>query len=426
MLFNSFFLGLSLLAAPFLLEGKFEDLKLNSEGVILINLESGTVLFEKCAHEKFFPASITKIATVAYALKVRGSHLDRKIAAEQDSIAFISDKEMERSNYKLPSHWLTTGVMHIGIKRGEILSLKDLIYGAMLASGGDASNVIAQYIGGTIPTFIQLMNGYLQEIGCKDTVFKNPHGLHHPEHLTTPYDMALLTRDAMQNEAFCEVVKTLRYPRPETNKQKESMLLQTNQLLRKGKFFYSKAIGVKTGYHSKAQNTLVAAAKDGDRTLIAVLMKCKKREDILADAKKLFDEAFKEKRVIKRFLSKGPFGESLKLPHADKKVQGYLKDDAALEYYPSEVPEIKCQLRWSEIVLPVEKDELIGEIRFLDQKETLLATFPLYSQDDVGFSRSFRFKRFIEARFWIKFIGGFFGILLIGGLIYELKRSIRR
>jgi D-alanyl-D-alanine carboxypeptidase (penicillin-binding protein 5/6) len=408
-----------------ILEGKLEEVSLHSDGAILINADTGAILYEKNAYKQFYPASITKIATAGYALKVRGNHLEKLITAEQDSIASVSDAEMERSNYNLPSHWLTPGVAHIGIKKGEVLSLKDLLYGTMIASGGDAANVVAQYIGGTIPTFMNLVNEYLQEIGCSQTVFKNPHGLHHPKHLTTPYDMALLTRDAMNDEKFREIVKTVRFTRPQTNKQKETTLIQTNRLLKKGKYFYSKAIGVKTGYHSKAQNTLVAAAKDGDRTLIAVLMKCKERESILADAINLFEEAFKEKKVKKRLIAAGPQKEELKVANAALNIKTYLKEDAILEFYPSEMPKVKCMLSWDKIVLPISKDHKVGELCFLDHNEKVLVKGPLYSMEDVNYNLSFRIKNYISGRLWIKLLGGFMGFLLIGGLLFELRRSMR-
>lgn len=404
------------------LEGKPLDVSVGAESAILINAETGAILFEKNSHKPLYPASITKIATAIYALNVRGNKLDKLIAAEHDSVASISEAELERSNYTLPAYWLIPGASHIGIKRGEELSLQDLLYGTMIASGGDASNVIAHYIGGTIPTFMKLLNEYLQEIGCRDTVFKNPHGLHHPDHVTSAYDMAILTREAMKDPTFQKIVKTVRYPRPKTNKQMPTTLIQTNRLLKRGKLYYSKAIGVKTGYTSKAQNTLVAAAKDGDRILIAVLMKCKEREKILKDAVKLFEEAFKEKKVRRKLLASGPQKTVLKVPHASGKIKTYLKDSVTLDYYPAEAPKIKCMLHWDKIELPIEKDQKVGVLCFKDQNEKVLVEEPLFAIDGVNYSFFYWIKSLILGTIWLKLLGGILAVLLIGGLILELRK----
>src|SRR6185437_6437502 len=143
---------------------------------------------------------------------------------------------------------------------GEEMPLKEYLYGMMVRSGNDAANVIAEYVSGSIPTFMQELNDYLKQIGCLNTTFCNPHGLHHPDHKTTAFDMALLTREAMKNPVFREIVSTVRHKRPKTNKRPAAVLVQTNRIIKSGtQYYYPKAIGVKTGYHSRAQNTLVAA-----------------------------------------------------------------------------------------------------------------------------------------------------------------------
>lgn len=422
MLLRMFAVSLFFLLRGSLLQGALSEVILQSEGAILINAETGKVLYEKDAHKSFYPASTTKIATASYALKVRGNHLDKQITAEQESLATVSDAEMERSNYNLPSHWLVPGVMHIGIKKGEILSLKDLLYGTMIASGGDASNVIAQYIGGTIPSFMKLLNQYLKEIGCQNTVFMNPHGLFHPKHLTTPYDMALITQDALKNETFREIVKTVRYSRPQTNKQSPTTLVQTNHLIKKGKYYYPKAIGVKTGYLSKSQNTLVAAAKEGDRTLIAVLFKCKAKDKILQDAVALFEEAFKEKKVSKRLLAAGPQSEALLIPEANGPIKTYLKEDVLLEYFPSEKPQIKGALYWDSVALPIKKDQRIGEFRIEDENQKILQTAPLYASEEMNYGFPFRVKHFFSG-FWLKFAGIIGGLILIAMCLIVYKKK---
>lgn len=399
------------------------ELDVHADSVILMNADTGVVLYEKNAKKELYPASLTKIATAIYTLNLRGNKLDKVLVAEHEAIASVTDEEMKRSNYTLPAYWLTRGVSHIGIKKGEELSLKDLLYGMMVASAGDASNVIAQYMGGTIPVFMDELNTYLQDIGCTSTYFKNPHGLHHPDHISTAYDMAVLTREAMKHPAFLDIVQTVRYQRPETNKQKPTTLIQTNRLLRKGKYYYSKAIGVKTGYTTPAKNNIVAAAKDGDRTLIAVLMNCDDREKMFLDAKRLFQEAFKEKPQSRKVFAAGPQKMKLSVKKASGSVQTYLKNDVVFKYYPSEEPQIKCLLKWDELCLPIEKDQKVGVLAFENEKGEVLHLEPLFAKEDVGYHFFLRLKDKISGRKILKFFGACLAILFIAGLVYELKKS---
>ena len=199
-----------------------EQLKISvkADSAILINAETKAVLFEKNAYTKQFPASITKIATAAYVLKEKRQDLAKGIKAEQESIASISSDAKQRGKYTAPAYWIELGSSHIGIKKGEELTLKDLLYGMLVATANDASNVIAQYVGnGSIPKFMNNLNCYVAGLGCRDTYFMNPHGLHHPKHQSTAYDMAIITCEALKDPIFREIVKTVRYnPKPISRK----------------------------------------------------------------------------------------------------------------------------------------------------------------------------------------------------------------
>lgn len=371
------------------------DIDIQAESAILMNADTGAVLYEKKANEKFYPASVTKIATAAYVLNATSFSLDQEITAEQDSICSVSEDAKKRSNYTLPSYWLVPGASHIGIKKGEILSMRDLLYGMMLASGDDASNVIAHHVAGSVPDFMDQLNAYLLSIGCKQTHFNNPHGLYHPKHQTTAFDMAVLTRQALKNPTFLEIVSTPRYTRPKTNKQEPTVLLQTNRLLQKGKFYYSKAVGVKTGYIAAAQNTFVAAARDGDRLLIAVLLKVKTRPDMFTESVKLFEAAFNEEIVTELVLPKGPQNLHLTLKGVRRPIKTYSIDDLSLEYYPAEEPEYKTVLEWDEVALPIKKGQRLGELRLQAPQGDILKSVELFSEEDVTGS-------------WARWISSFF------------------
>lgn len=180
------------------------SLTVQAESALLINAETGRVLFEKNANVPQYPASITKIATALFALKLKGQALEEKVSASADSVASVTEEAKRRSNYTLPSWWLVPGTAHAGIKKGEILSFKELLYAMMITSAGDAANVIAEHAGGEIPVFIKGMNEYVSGLGCRDTHFENPHGLFHPEQKTTAHDMALIMREALKEPFFAK------------------------------------------------------------------------------------------------------------------------------------------------------------------------------------------------------------------------------
>lgn len=399
---------------------------IQAESGIVINADTGAILFEKKAHEQHYPASITKIATAIYALNTTTTPFDTIIIAPKDAIGVVTDEAMRKSNYTLPAYYLTTGVSTAGIKEGEELSFKDLFYGMMIPSGGDAANIIAKHVGGTIPDFMAGVNEYIKKIGLTQTTFYNPHGLHHPKQLTTAHDMAILTREAMKNPTFKEIVSTVRYTRPKTNKQEAAPWIQTNRLLRSGPFFYPKAIGVKTGYYSLAGSTLVAAAKDGDRTLIVVLLKEKERKDLFQDAIKLFEAAFAQPKVQRVFLKKGPQKFSLDLPGATKVVGTYTKEDLVLEYYPAEEQVVKCFLQWNrDLVFPISKDQYVGELVLQQSDGRVVKSEKLYSADATSATFIHRTKIFSQkwlASFsWGKVIVIFLILGSIGFVIYRKK-----
>lgn len=367
---------LSLQAAPL-------SVSVSAESAILMNADTGAVLYEKKSHQKMYPASVTKIATAALVLKLKEHELDKLVTAEQECIGSVSEEAKQKSNYTLPSYWLVTDCSHMGIKKGEVLSVRDLLYGMMIASADDASNILAYEVAGDIPKFMEQLNAYVQSIGCKDTHFNNPHGLHHPKHMTTAYDLALMTREAMKHPIFRDMIISKRMTRPKTNKQEPSVMVQTNRLLRSGEVYYPKAIGVKTGRTSKAGNTFVAAAKEGDRTLIAVLLNVKERKDIFVESIKLFETAFNQPKLEKVILKTGPQKYRFEISGSSTPIETYLEKDVALTYYPAEEPSYKAYLSSAGPELPVKKGEKVGEIVLKDSSGKILASAPLFAQKDV-------------------------------------------
>lgn len=401
---------MSLVFVIYVADLKAEPLKVSvdASSALLINAETGQVLYEKNSDKQYFPASTTKIATALFALKKKKDFLGDKVTAQQDSIGSILSAEKVRSNYTLPAYWIEKGSSHIGIKRGEIFCLEDLFYGMMIASGNDAANVIAQDVSGSVPKFMEGLNTYLQEMGCKKTVFYNPHGLHHPKHLTTAEDLALIAREAMKEPFFRKLVSTVRYTRPETNKQESSVFVQTNQIIRpNSRYYYPKAIGIKTGYTGEAGYALVAAARDGERTLIAVLLKCSERGDSFEGAKKLFESAFNQRKLRRVLLNKGIQELTTQVEGASTPLVTYLDRDVFVEYYLAEEPDIRANVFWKNLKSPIEKGECVGEIRLASQNTSFEQTVYLYAAEDVQSSLWF-FIREMWGAYRTIFLGAVF------------------
>jgi len=418
------YLFLTFLFLTFALHGT-RDIQLHSDAAILINADTGAIIYEKNALKKHYPASITKIATALYALERQGHRLDETITAERSAVSSVTSRQRKSSNYTINPHWIEVGGSHIGIKTGEKLPFEALLYGLLLASGNDAANVIAQHIGGgSIDRFMDELNHYIQGLGCRNTHFVCAHGHHHPDHVTTAYDMALIAKKAMANPTFRKVVATEKYRRPETNKQNPVTMVQTNKLIRKGsQFYYDKAIGIKTGHGSHAKDTLVAAAEYNGRTLIAVLLQANERRFIFEDATKLFEAAFNQPKMAVTVAEAGPQKYSLKIPGTTRPVRTYTEEVLRHEYYKGEDSQLEAWITWEEgLALPVEKGQKVGELAIRVNQSDILKKVDLRAQERVNISLWEQFKRFYQAHtFYSSFVVGIF----CGLAVFFLRRKLQ-
>ncbi len=353
--------------------------EVSAKGAILMNAETGAVLWEKNARASFYPASTTKIITALYALEKKGHVLDELVTASYDAVATVHPNVRRAGNGGHLPYRLEFGGTHMGIKAGETLPLRTLFYGLMLASGNDAANVIAEYVSGSVTHFMEELNRFVHEKGCLDTILHTPHGLPCPEHKTTAYDLAILAREAMKNPFFREVVKSTQFPRLPTNKQPESILYQHNALIKPGRFYYPKAIGIKTGYTLSGGYTMVAAAEDPQRKLIAVFLGCEKIEQRYKDAIALFEAGFHEKKVSRTLFSKGFDLFNHALEGGNTLLQAYLSQEIVLEYFPSEEPLFRTAVSWQVPPLPILAGQKVAEMQIFSSENQLLSSAPLFA-----------------------------------------------
>jgi D-alanyl-D-alanine carboxypeptidase (penicillin-binding protein 5/6) len=221
------------------------------------------LLYGKSPHLRLPPASLTKIATAL-------------VAADRGDLSEIVDIDVNSALLAVSND---STVM--GLEPGQRLTMRDLLYGLLLPSGSDAAVQIAEHVGGTVATFVEMMNAKALALGLIDTHFTNPHGLDEAELYSSAYDMALLGRALLANPELAAIVRTKSY-RPDWD---GAELWNGNELLDT----YPGAIGIKTGYTERAGQTMVAAAERGGRRLIVAVLGSTNR---FADVVALFDWAF--------------------------------------------------------------------------------------------------------------------------------------
>lgn len=361
--FFNFSFSISYAAAPGISAG----------AAILMDAETGEVLYSRNADKVLYPASITKIMTALLASEK--GNLDDVLTMSFDAVFSI-----ER------------GSSHIALDVDEEITLEQALNGLLLMSANDAGNGIAEYIGGSIEGFAEMMTNKAKELGAMNTNFVNPHGLHDENHYTTAYDMALIAREALKYDAFRNIINTTSYEIPPTNKQEETRYLYNQHKMlenpaHRSTYFYEGVIGGKTGYTDQAQHTLVTYAEQDGTTLICVIINADTQPIMYTDTVNLFNYGFNE--VSKLQLNKAnqvvdtlPIYNDIDGVGKGMNKLGYV-DLIALEefiYYGatemSEEDVIKKLSFGDPLLSPVYKDESIGEMQYVYQG-TVIGSVPL-------------------------------------------------
>lgn len=257
---------------------------LGSQAALLIDTDSGRLLYGKNIDVKLFPASLTKVMTAIIALEQ--GNLEDIVTVPYQAISSIN--YLEDSN--------------MGLLSEEQMSLDQLVSAMLIHSANDAANVIAFHISGSLEGFVEIMNNKAAELGMSNTHFENACGSHNDNHYTTARDMAALAQYAMKNEKFREIVRTPVYTIPPTNRYTlgDRIMVNTNLLLGTSRSlyqYYAPATGIKTGHTSEAGYCLISSASYSDMNLIAVTMKCDTMDEhndplTYADSRNLFEFAF--------------------------------------------------------------------------------------------------------------------------------------
>ncbi len=364
------------------LHAKPLDISTRAKAVLVMNAETGAIIYEKNGFQLAYPASTTKLATALYVLEEKQADLQKIVQVSAEAVKRNPGKRTDDT----PSHWLETDATIMGIAKGEKLTLDSLLHGLLMVSGNDAANAIGETVSGSVPRFVDELNAYVHRIGCKNTHFTNPHGYHHPNHLSTPHDLCLIMKKGLENPLFREIVGKSSYLRPKTNKRAEEEIKSSNWLVDPArKFFYPKAIGGKTGFYSLAGWCLVEAATHEGRTLIACVLGCQKNTERFEEVRRIFDIAFAEKKVERLFVP-GSQRFTKEVPGSSTKLTACLSKNLSMGFYPSEEPEVKAYIHWTPPPLPIKKGAMVGEVRIVDEKGAIIATEALFSTELVSSS----------------------------------------
>ena len=231
---------------------------------VLMTQDKGEVIFEKEPDTIRYPASMTKILTVLLGIMFVDD-LEETITVSETAVNVPED----------------SSTMHL--KVGEEIRFIDVLYGTMLVSANDGANVIAEVVSGDVDRFVTMMNETAASLGCQNTHFVNPHGYHDDNHYSTARDMAIIAREAMKNETFREIARTVTYQIPRTNMQRARTLTTKSDYMLQGtdespnKYYYEYATGIKTGSHSQSGWCFAGSASKDGVDLVSIVMYTGKR-----------------------------------------------------------------------------------------------------------------------------------------------------
>lgn len=346
---------------------------------LLMDAGSGEILYEKNAYEQRTPASVTKMLTCLVVLETM--ELDQQVTVP----AGIS---VEGTN--------------LAVKEGETFTVEQLLYGMMLYSANDMAEVLAVAAGGSIQNFCDMMNERARRCGAEGTNFTNPNGMNSPgqeNHKTTAYDLAVIAREAMKNEAFREIVSTVEYTIPATNLSEarafrngnrcisdgQGTLPMSEYVVATGNFRYEGAIGVKTGYTSTAGNCFCGFAQRDGTELIAVTLNAASHESRFTDVMALWNYGFDKYYTYTIARSKEAFNE-IPVKWGEKgEVKTTVKEDFDItlnKEYNSNSITTKVKVKEGALEAPIKKGDVVGTLVAYKEGEPVAKT-ELYALEGV-------------------------------------------
>ncbi len=402
-------------------------LETEADIVLLVSTDDETIILDKNANKRTAPASLTKIVTCILVLE-KCPDLSAKVTCKKESIAGLVEKN----------------AVTVGILAGETLTIKDLLYCMMLPSAADATNVLADYVGGGIDNFVVMMNEFVKGLGCKDTKFVNPHGLDSdPNGYTTANDLYKITKYALENNMFKEITGTLKYDVAPTEKYPHVRYLHnTNKTMNPGiPDYYHKAItGVKTGTTDAAGRCLISTASQDGYNYMLIVMNAPQydidndnvEENVaLTDTKKIYNWAFDNIELTK-VTNTNDVVKVVDVKYNSKIDHLRLlpaEEISALVPIGTESGSLAVRAIESETKTPakapIKKGDVLGKAEIL-YGDTVVGTVDLVAADDVRFNIFvwiFEILKMLFSTLIFKILLGVFAVLVIIYILLILRKN---
>lgn len=338
------------------------DLAPSAKSAVLMDADTGTVIYEKNSHEKLPPASITKIMTMLLVMEA----IEQKKLKLTDSVT-VSENASSK------------GGSQIFLEPGETMTVHDMLKGVAVGSANDASVALAEHIGGTEENFIAMMNTRAEQLGLKNTKFQNPNGLPVPDHYSSAYDIALLSRELLKHPQITKYTGLYQdYLRQDS--KKPFWLVNTNKLVR----FYQGLDGLKTGFTSEARFCLTATAKRNDFRVIAVVMGEPDSKTRNKEISKMLDYAFSQYTNF-TFYKKGDLIAKVDVDKGDpEQMEIRAHHSMSILMRKGEDPkQYKKIVRFKELKAPIKQGETIGTVDFVNQQGKVISHLELTSSKTI-------------------------------------------
>ncbi|MBR6778786.1 MAG: D-alanyl-D-alanine carboxypeptidase [Clostridia bacterium] len=326
----------------------------SSSGVAMcvIEKDSKRILYSKNEHKKLPMASTTKVMTAITVIQ-NCTDLEQYIQVDDSSIGVEGTS--------------------IYLRQGEMIKVKDLLYGLMLRSGNDAATALACHVGGDVKGFANMMNNLAKTIGATNSNFVNPHGLDHKDHYTTAYDLALISAYALNNPIFKDIVSTKTHVIDATNKSDKRYLTNKNRLLSS----LDGCCGVKTGFTSKAGRCLVSASERDNMTIVCTVLNC---GPMFEESTSLINSAFAEFEQTKVIDKNKEIYNEYIIDENQGKLYLYAEEDF---YYPLGFGEINdLRLEYNVALDTAKEGQTIGEVKIFF-KNDLISTIKLVTINKI-------------------------------------------
>ena len=387
-------------------------------------------VYAKAVHERRYPASLTKIMTCLIALET--GNLSDVVTVSESALADLDEDSSVA-----------------GLVVGEQMTLENLLYCMMVVSGNDACNVIAEHVAGSVTDFVRMMNQRAYELGCTNTHFNNPHGLHDESHYTTARDLAIITQAALKSENFRQIVDTYEYKLPDDNMRQNIPKLKTTNMLiyqsMSNSLYYPRAHGIKTGYTSQAGRCVISEATGDGLDLLGIV--CGAATTVLdsgdllmenfTECARLFDYGFDNYSYLTLMSPLYPVDQVKINNSAGAEAVAVAPEDEIKVLLPNDYDpdqlETKIQLNSESVDAPVHEGDVLGSatVTYADEVlgQTRLLAIADVAKSEIS-SAAAGTGAYIQRNWWkwvVLFIVIALGAILVLFVLVQLrKRKIRR